>query len=98
MFSLWYFNVANKIITNGNNKIIIGVTYVANTLLNVSNSTYDESIKLADNIEIQSEGINRLKSVILNIFFIKFAIREIPQAKYIKVAGSQLKIYIDSTL
>ena len=78
--------------------MIIGVTYVANIFLNVSNSTYDESIKLADNIEIQIEGINLLKSFILKSFFMRFAIRQTPHARYIKVAGSQLKIYIDSTL
>lgn len=78
--------------------MIIGVAYVANILLNVSNSTYEESIKLADSIETQIDGINLLKSFILKTFFIKFAIKQTQQAKYIKVAGSQLKIYIDSTL
>lgn len=77
---------------------IIGVIYVAKNFLNVSNSTYDDNIKLADNIEIQIDGINLLKSCSLKSFFIILAIKQTPHAKYINVAGSHVNIYIDSTL
>lgn len=77
--------------------MIMGVTYVAKNRLNVINSTYEESIKLADNIHIQRTGIILFWSVILKTFFNIPKINEIPHDRYMKVAGNQLKIYIDST-